>query len=227
MAQRQQSATTTTTTSDDRTVIGAGIQVNGRVSGEEDLHVEGRLEGSVALTETFYVAAAGTVVAEVKARDVVVSGVLVGNVVAEDSVTLNPGAKLIGDITAPRIIIADGAAFSGNVGMGGEAPPRRERKAAAPARRPVSSRPAANEGRAPARTAPARPAARPEEPARPAAAPAIAVRSERDDDEVTIVVRHAAIGEAAGDDSKGSKTAKKAPPRARVPKPGKRRVGRR
>ena len=65
MAQRQQSATTTTTTSDDRTVIGAGIQVNGRVSGEEDLHVEGRLEGSVALTETFYVAAAGTVVAGV------------------------------------------------------------------------------------------------------------------------------------------------------------------
>src|SRR5688500_7909453 len=131
MAQRQQATSTTTTTSDDRTVIGAGIQVNGRVSGEEDLHVEGRLEGSVALTETFYVAAAGTVVAEVKARDVVVSGVLVGNVFAEDSVTLNPGAKLIGDITAPRIIIADGAAFSGNVGMGGEAPPRRERKAAA------------------------------------------------------------------------------------------------
>jgi cytoskeletal protein CcmA (bactofilin family) len=231
MAQRQQSATTTTTTSDDRTVIGAGIQVNGRVSGEEDLHVEGRLEGSVALTETFYVAAAGTVVAEVKARDVVVSGVLVGNVFAEDSVTLNPGAKLIGDITAPRIIIADGAAFSGNVGMGGEAPPRRERKAAAPARRTLPAR-AASEGTRseparPARPAPARPAARPEEPARPAAAPAISARSDRDDDEVTIVVRHAAIGEAAGDDSKGNKTAKKAPPRARVPKPGKRRVGRR
>jgi cytoskeletal protein CcmA (bactofilin family) len=225
MAQRQQSATTTSSTSsDDRTVIGAGIQVNGRVSGEEDLHVEGRLEGSVALTETFYVAAAGTVVAEVKARDVVVSGVLVGNVVAEDSVTLNPGAKLIGDITAPRIIIADGAAFSGNVGMGGEPPPRRERKAP-PVRRTAPAR----TGGAPARTgrgSSARAEAhRPEDTApRVTSAPPIPARSERDDDEVTIVVRHAAIGDVGSSDTK---PAKKPPPRARVPKPGKRRVGRR
>lgn len=226
MAQRQQSASTTAASSDDRTVIGAGIQVNGRVSGEEDLHVEGRLEGSVALTETFYVAAAGTVVAEVKARDVVVSGVLVGNVVAEDSVTLNPGAKLVGDITAPRIIIADGAAFSGNVGMGGEPPPRRERKAP-PVRRPAPARAGRPDG-APARTT--RPTAgRVEDTApRVTTAPPIPARpAERDDDEVTIVVRHAAIGEMSDEAASETKPAKKPPPRARVPKPGKRRVGRR
>jgi cytoskeletal protein CcmA (bactofilin family) len=237
MAQRQQTATTTASSGDGRTVIGPGIQVNGRVSGQEDLHVEGRLEGSVALTETFYVAAAGTVVAEIKARDVVVSGVLVGNVVAEDSVTLNPGAKLVGDITAPRIIIADGASFSGNVGMGGEPPPRRERRAA-PARRATPTRPAAaRPGSDGASARAARPA---EAPARPAASRPAAVRAAEDsaprgapvaraehDDEVTIVVRHAAIGEAAEAESKAKPGAKKAPPRVRVPKPGKRRVGRR
>ena len=208
MAQRQSAV------SEERTVIGPGISVNGRVTGEEDLHVEGRLEGSVQLTETFYVSSEGTVVAEVKARDVVVSGVLVGNVTAEDSVTLNPGAKLVGDITAPRLIIADGAAFSGNVGMGGEAPPRRERRAARRA--------------APSRVARAEPAAAPA-PRVAEAAPAAA----KDDDEVTIVVRHAAIAEAEKKEASGStrkaakKKTKKAPPRARVPKPGKRRVGRR
>jgi hypothetical protein len=63
-----------------------------------------------------------------------------------------------------------------------------------------------------------------------ASPPAIAAGrqgAEREDDEVTIVVRHAAIGETAEGDAKGKKTQKKAPPRARVPKPGKRHVGRR
>jgi cytoskeletal protein CcmA (bactofilin family) len=206
MAQQRQASAA----SEERTVIGAGISVNGRVSGEEDLHVEGRLEGSVQLTETFYVSSAGTVVAEVRARDVVVSGVLVGNVTAEDSVTLNPGAKLVGDITAPRLIIADGAAFSGNVGMGGEAPPRRERRTVR-------------------RAAPPR-ASRPESVAPPRVADVQAAPAAKDEDEVTIVVRHAAVVEAEEDSGArkvAKKKTKKAPPRARVPKPGKRRVGRR
>ena len=226
MANRQAS-----TLSDGVTVIGAGIQVNGRVSGEEDLHVEGRLEGSVALTETFHVASGGVVMAEVKARDVVVSGVLVGNVTADDSVTLNPGGKLVGDIAAPRLIIADGAAFSGNISMGGEAPPRRERKSTSRAR-------SGNRKRASGAGVPAAVKREDTVPAKTTAAPsrvaAIPVpQAPQTDDEVTVVVRHAAVESAEADAKKpaaraGKKSGKKkAPPRARVPKPGKRRVGRR
>jgi cytoskeletal protein CcmA (bactofilin family) len=197
------------------TVIGAGIHVNGRVSGEEDLRVEGRVEGSVNLSETLHIAAQGIVVAQVEARDVVVSGVVVGNVTATDSVTLNPGAKLIGDIAAPRIIIADGAAFRGNVAMGGEPPPRRERvRAAARPRVAAQSRP---------------------KPAATAAPRVAAVRPAESDEEVTVVVRHAALqtgGDTGGSSraatkKKSKKKGKKAPPRGRVPKPGKRRVNRR
>lgn len=233
MATRQ--AATATQLGETYTVIGPGIRVNGRVQGEEDLHVEGWVEGSIELSETLHVSPQGIVVAEVRARDVVVSGVVVGNVTAADSVTLNPGAKLKGDISAPRVIIADGAAFSGNVAMGGEAPPARERRSAARAR-PASTpraaaRPAAARPAAPARAASATPtpaAARVAAIPRPAVAPA--------DDEVTVVVRHAEIGqdEAASKESEAprrkagvKKKAKKAPPRARVPKPGKRRVSRR
>lgn len=212
------------------TVIGPGIAVNGRVSGEEDLYVEGRLEGSVALTETFHVAANGTVVAEVKARDVVISGVLIGNVTADDSVTLNPGAKLAGDIAAPRVIIADGAAFSGNVAMGGEAPPKRERRAASRSR-------GSNKSTRTAAASTAAPAAA-KAPPRVAAIP-VPNMNDGHDEEVTVVVRHAAIEGKGGEKAAPAKAAKaaakpaakkkakKSPPRARVPKPGKRRVGRR
>lgn len=201
------------------TIVGSGIHVHGRVSGAEDLRVEGRVEGSIQLSETLYVAGGGVVVAEVRARDVVVSGIVLGNVTAENSITLNAGAKLIGDIAAPRIIIADGAAFSGNVTMGGEPPPRRERERKAARARPTST------------ARPARAAA----PPRPAP-PVRATVSEADDD-ATVVVRHAAVAAEVAEAKPAAKPkpaqaaqkkkTKKAPPRARVPKPGKRRVGRR
>ncbi|MEM6294667.1 MAG: polymer-forming cytoskeletal protein [Myxococcota bacterium] len=225
MARQSQS-----TPADPATLIGPGIHVRGRVTGEEDLHIEGRLEGSIELTETVFVAPEGIVIATVQARDVVVSGVVVGNVTAEDSVTLNAGAKLVGDVTAPRVIVADGASFSGNVAMGGEPPPPRKRKNAA--RRAAPAKPAAKAVAKPAAKAAAKPAAKKaakKAPAKKAPARVAAIptpRAAKRDDDDTIVVKHAAVESASKKTSK-KKTSKKAPPRARVPKPGKRRVGRR
>lgn len=226
------------------TLIGPGIFVRGRVSGEEDLHIEGRLEGSVVLTETVYVAPGGIVVATVQARDIVVSGVVVGNVTAEDSVTLNAGAKLVGDITAPRVIVADGATFAGNVAMGGEPPPaRKERRqvarrpapAAAKTQSPKAAPKAAASApnvKTPPKKAAAKKAAKKtaKAPARVAAIPTprAAGVGRRDDDD-TIVVKHAEVesSKKASARKTTKRNTKKATPRARVPKPGKRRVGRR
>lgn len=246
MAAPKHGGPTLTANEDGMTVIGEGIHVHGRITGEEDLRIEGRVEGSISLTETVHVAESGVVVATIQARDVVVSGVVVGNVSATNAVHLNPGAKLVGDIDAPRVIISDGAAFRGNVAMGTgseAAAVRAKAAAAAPASRPaVRTRPAAGRG-----TAASRPTAR---PAATAAAPSRVERSERPvrgevaaaaprvaairpprpagvpDDEVTVVVRHAALSEDGETDAK-KKLAKKVPPRGRVPKPGKRTVTRR
>ncbi|MGH1346968.1 MAG: bactofilin family protein [Nannocystales bacterium] len=245
MARQSQS-----TAAEAATLIGPGIFVRGRVSGEEDLHIEGRLEGSVVLTETVFVAPGGIVVATVQARDIVVSGVVVGNVTAEDSVTLNAGAKLVGDITAPRVIVADGATFAGNVAMGGEPPPpRKERRQAArrpaPAKaqsKPASKGPAKAASKAsPVKTPPKKAAnakkAAPKTaakkaakaPSRVAAIPTPRASGARRDDDDTIVVKHAELenSKRASARKTTKKTTKKATPRARVPKPGKRRVGRR
>lgn len=202
--------------------------------------MEGRLEGSVQLSETFYVAVGGVVVAEVQARDVVVSGTLVGNVSADDSVTLNPGGKIIGDVSAPRVILADGASFSGNVSMGSDPPPRRERARTTTTRTPANRR-SSSSGTVSTAAKPSKPAAKPatggrrsssEKTGKVAAPRVSAIPTPRPapDGEVTVVVRHAALanGEKAKEaGAKPAKKAKKAPPRARVPKPGKRRVGRR
>lgn len=219
--------------SDEGTTIGPDIQVSGRVEGEEDLRIEGRIDGAISLTETVFVEASGVVVAQVEARDVVVSGIVIGDVTATNSVTLNSGAKLVGNIAAPRLIIADGAAFRGEVVMG-DAPALERRKVSAATRTRIESHvepaaarrsaPAAARKAPPPRRAPARSATPARPPARPAAPPAM------DDDEITVVVKHSALrrGETAAKKApkkKAKKAAKKG--RARVPARGKRRAGRR
>lgn len=232
MATRQHGATSTPT-GEGLTIIGEGIHVNGRITGEEDLRVEGRVEGSISLTETVHVAQSGVVVATIEARDVIISGVVVGNVSASDSVSLEPGAKLVGDISAPRLIIADGAAFRGNVAMV-EGPEAARSRAAASGRSQATVRPRAGAGRATAARSPARATTAAAKPERAAVPRVAAIRPPRGtqtaDEEVTVVVRHAALSEAdepEASDKAPKKKAKKAPPRGRVPKRGKRGVNRR
>lgn len=114
------------------TIIGESVQVRGNLSGDEDLHVLGRVEGSLQLERTLVVAESGVVKAEVSVRNAIVSGVVVGNIHASESVEITRQGRMVGDIAAPRVIIVDGASFRGNVDMGDienmpARPPRRER----------------------------------------------------------------------------------------------------
>jgi cytoskeletal protein CcmA (bactofilin family) len=106
----------------DATVIGPSILISGKLSGDEDLTVRGRVEGELTLTRTLIVEASGVVKAEVTVRNAIVSGVVVGNVNASESVELTREGRMVGDIRAPRVIIVDGASFRGRVDMGNAEP---------------------------------------------------------------------------------------------------------
>jgi cytoskeletal protein CcmA (bactofilin family) len=100
------------------TVIGPSILVNGKLSGDEDLTVLGRVEGEITLTKGLVVESQGVVKANVTVKTAVISGVVVGNISATESVQLTKEARMVGDIHAPRIILVDGASFRGRVEMG-------------------------------------------------------------------------------------------------------------
>lgn len=240
----------------EETIVGPAIAIRGRIDGEEDLRVEGRIEGSIALTETLYVEPSGVVIAEVEARDVVVSGILIGDVTAINCVTLNKGAKLIGNIRSPRLIIADGASFRGDVAMDGEEapPPSRERTratstvpraaignrsvaTASPTRARASvsgsyesrrAAPATPTARTPAASS-ARETAPAARPARDVAPPARPSSRGADDDEVTVVVKHSALrkGELPPDEDDDGTGVRRAKKSARIPARGRRKAGRR
>ncbi|HYX90263.1 MAG TPA: polymer-forming cytoskeletal protein [Myxococcaceae bacterium] len=106
----------------DATVIGPSILISGKLSGDEDLTVRGRVEGEVSLSRTLIVEASGVVKADVTVRNAIVSGVVVGNVTATECVELTREGRMVGDIRAPRVIIVDGASFRGRVDMGNAEP---------------------------------------------------------------------------------------------------------
>jgi len=94
--------------------IGAGTSFDGLLSFEGTLRVEGEIAGSVlAETGALVVGAQGRVRARVEVAELVLAGVLVGDVVAHRRVELLPGAELEGNVTSPRIAIADGGRLAG------------------------------------------------------------------------------------------------------------------
>ena len=104
-------------------VIGPNIRIQGELSGDEDLVVEGRVEGKISVSKGLRIGPQAQVNAEVKAHHVVIAGRVVGNVVAAEKVEILPSGILEGNIRAPKIAIAEGAQFKGSVDMGGKGAP--------------------------------------------------------------------------------------------------------
>ncbi len=110
----------------ERATIGRSITIVGEVKGDEDLLIQGRVEGSVDLKDqSVTVGRDGRVKANVTARVVAVEGDVEGDLRAEEQVILRSSASVQGDIVAPRVILEDGARFRGLVDMGDPAKPEK------------------------------------------------------------------------------------------------------
>ena len=99
------------------TIIGAGITIEGEVTSDEDVVVAGTVRGKLNVDAPVTVEAGGVVEADVSATSMSVGGNVTGNVSATDRVDLLSGGRLVGDVKAARLTIADGASFKGNVDM--------------------------------------------------------------------------------------------------------------
>lgn len=99
------------------TIIGSSIVIDGEISGEEDLVIRGTVKGKIILKENLHVENSGVVEADIQTTNVTISGQVTGNIQASERVELRADGRMVGDIKSPRILIADGATFKGNVDM--------------------------------------------------------------------------------------------------------------
>jgi cytoskeletal protein CcmA (bactofilin family) len=98
--------------------IGKSVFIKGELTGDEDLTIEGRVEGKIELKDhNLVIGPNGKINAEVNAKNVTVIGSVVGNISATEVVEIKSSGSVMGDIRSVRVSIADGAHFKGSVDM--------------------------------------------------------------------------------------------------------------
>jgi cytoskeletal protein CcmA (bactofilin family) len=98
--------------------IGKTVVICGEVKGSEDLIVDGRVEGTVSLSDSrLTIGPNANVAADLSAKDVLIMGRVQGNVVASGRVELRGGCSVEGDIRALRLAVEDNAIFRGKVDL--------------------------------------------------------------------------------------------------------------
>jgi cytoskeletal protein CcmA (bactofilin family) len=99
------------------TLIGANLTIRGDISADENITIEGTVEGTIETSNDVIVAPDGKVRADIRAKTITISGRVKGNIFATQKVDLTSTAQLEGNIQAPKLAIAESAMFKGSIDM--------------------------------------------------------------------------------------------------------------
>lgn len=128
-------------------VIGSGIRINGEISGNENILIEGRVEGRINLSgNDVTIGRTGQVMADVSAKTIRVAGEVSGDLKAKERVVISGTGNVRGNVVAPRVVLEDGAIFKGSIDMDPGDAVAAERSAAKSAVKPNGSVAATSSG---------------------------------------------------------------------------------
>jgi cytoskeletal protein CcmA (bactofilin family) len=100
----------------DQATIGRSLVVKGEISGSESLYIDGKVEGTISLTDSrVTIGRNGTVAASISAREVIILGKVHGNIQVTDRLEIRSEGSLTGDVITQRISVEDGAILKGSV----------------------------------------------------------------------------------------------------------------
>jgi len=98
-------------------VLGPTLKFKGDLVADEDLVVQGHIEGSILHSRNLTIGQDGTMIGDIRARRVIVEGLVEGDLYALDTVNVRATAEVAGSIYAPRVGVMDGAIFNGRIDM--------------------------------------------------------------------------------------------------------------
>jgi cytoskeletal protein CcmA (bactofilin family) len=98
-------------------VLGPTLRFRGELSAQEDLIIQGSVEGSITHTQSLTVGTDGSMKGDIRARVIVIDGKVEGDLYATESVNVRATAKVKGNVFAPRVGITEGAFFQGQIEM--------------------------------------------------------------------------------------------------------------
>ena len=105
--------------SEQTTTIGPTIVIRGKLTSNENLVIRGRIEAEINSSKDVKLESSGIINADMRVKSVTVSGIIVGDIHAEERVWFAPEARVVGDVYTPRLVVEDGASFRGRIEMDG------------------------------------------------------------------------------------------------------------
>jgi cytoskeletal protein CcmA (bactofilin family) len=102
-------------------MLGQGCKIKGDIELQGTIRIDGTFEGSMSCPDTLIIGKSGVVKADVKVKNAVIGGKLIGNITASSKIELQTGSHVEGDIQTARLVIDEGVFFEGNCKMGATA----------------------------------------------------------------------------------------------------------
>ncbi len=100
-----------------KSLIGRSMKLKGNISSDEEIQIEGIVEGTIKMKHNVIIGRSGKVKADITAREIIIKGEVNGNVHGQVKVEIVPGGVLNGDIISEKVVLAEGAKFKGNIDM--------------------------------------------------------------------------------------------------------------
>jgi cytoskeletal protein CcmA (bactofilin family) len=107
--------------------LGQGSRVEGKLTFEGSVRIDGQVEGEISAQDTVIIGEGAEVTAQITASTVVVQGRVTGDITARKRIELKAPATLIGNVNTPSLVVHEGVVFEGHCAMGGAAAGRAER----------------------------------------------------------------------------------------------------
>jgi cytoskeletal protein CcmA (bactofilin family) len=125
--------------------LDAGSKISGKLNFETPARIDGHVDGEINAKDSLTIGESAVVAAQIKADSVIVAGKVSGDITAVHRIEIRPSAKVLGNITAPTLVINEGALFEGHCAMQAEAHddrkvtvfPKEERLAQAAGQKPA------------------------------------------------------------------------------------------
>jgi len=102
--------------------IDQGSEFEGKLSFKDTVRIDGTFRGEITSENTLIVGESGEIEATIKSMAVVISGSVVGDIIASKKIVLHKTARVQGDLQTPTIVVEEGAQFNGNLSMNSASP---------------------------------------------------------------------------------------------------------
>jgi cytoskeletal protein CcmA (bactofilin family) len=117
----------TSSTRDVQALLGQGSRVEGKLTFEGSVRIDGHVEGEISAQDTVIIGEGADITAQIEANSVIVHGRVSGDITARKRVELKAPATVVGNISTPSFVVHEGVVFEGHCTMGGAAAGRSER----------------------------------------------------------------------------------------------------